>query len=143
MAKIGCRRVLWARPSSGAASAEMAGDERGATSPTDSRDGAERPDECPGARRESLYRSLRIRQTPNGPVRLSPTEVQILGFIGWHEGYACSKAQIAAALGRNEKVVGRLLSRLRKNGLVTVEPVFAETGAQMANIYRLSDGHAR
>lgn len=39
--------------------------------------------------------------------------------------------------------MGRLLSRLRKNGLVTVEPVFAETGAQMANIYRLSDGHAR
>lgn len=143
MAKIGCRRVLWARPSSGAASAEMAGDERGATSPTDPRDGAERPDEGPGARRESLCRSLRIRQTPNGPVRLSPTEVQILGFIGRHEGYACSKAQIAAALGRNEKVVGRLLSRLRKNGLVTVEPVFAETGAQMANIYRLSDGHAR
>lgn len=50
------------------------------------------PDEGPGARRESLYRSLRIRQTPNGPVRLSPTEVQILGFIGRHEGYACSKA---------------------------------------------------
>ena len=32
----------------------------------------------------------RIRQTPNGPVRLTPTEVQILSFLGRHEGHPCS-----------------------------------------------------
>ncbi|HBO61611.1 MAG TPA: hypothetical protein DD645_02830 [Olsenella sp.] len=80
----------------------------------------------------------RIRQTPNGPVRLTPTEVQILSFLGRHEGHPCSKAQIAAAIGRNEKTVDRLLSKMRRNQIVISEAVHSENGAQLANVYRLT-----
>lgn len=80
----------------------------------------------------------RIRYTPNGPVRLTPTEMRIINFIQRHEGHPCSKAQIAAALGRNEKTVDRLLSRMRRNGLVISEAVHAANGAQLANLYRLT-----
>lgn len=82
--------------------------------------------------------SSRIRDTPNGPVRLTPTEMQIIGFIRRHEGHPCSKAQIAAALGRNEKTVDRLLSRMRRNGLVVSQAVHSDNGAQLANVYRLT-----
>lgn len=80
----------------------------------------------------------RIRDTPNGPLRLTPTEMQIVGFIERHEGYPCSKAQIAAAVNRNEKTVDRLLSHLRKNELVVSTAVHADNGAQLANTYRLT-----
>lgn len=76
--------------------------------------------------------------TPTGPVRLTPTEVLILQFIARHEGRPCSKSQIAAVLNRSEKTVGRLLSQLRRRGLVVSEPAYATTGAQLANVYRLS-----
>lgn len=82
--------------------------------------------------------SQRIRQTPDGPVRLTPTEMLIVSFLQRHEGYPCSKSQIAASVGRNEKTVDRLLSRLRRHGLVTSEAAYAESGAQLPNIYRLT-----
>lgn len=81
----------------------------------------------------------RVRTTPDGPVRLTPTEMRIIDFIRDNEGRACSKACMAAALGRSEKTVGRLLSRMRKNGLIVSEAVHAENGAQLANIYRLTE----
>ncbi len=80
----------------------------------------------------------RIRDTPNGPIRLTPTEMQIVNFIQRHEGHPCSKAQIAAAVGRNEKTVDRLLSHMRRNELVIAEAVHAANGAQLANLYRLT-----
>ncbi|WP_455139882.1 MarR family transcriptional regulator [Thermophilibacter sp.] len=80
----------------------------------------------------------RIRDTPHGPVRLTPSELQIIRFIERHEGYPCSKAQIAAAIGRNEKTVDRLLSRMRRDGLVTSQAVHSDNGAQLANVYRLT-----
>lgn len=77
--------------------------------------------------------------TPTGPVRLTPTEARIVEFIGRHEGRPCSKAQIAAALGRNEKTVGRLLSHMRREGILVSEPIYADNGAQLANAYRMVD----
>ena len=88
------------------------------------------------ARRRST--PSRIRDTPTGPIRLTPTEMQIVNFIQRHEGYPCSKAQIAAAVGRNEKTVDRLLSHLRKMELVVSSAVHADNGAQLANTYRLT-----
>lgn len=82
--------------------------------------------------------SSRIRYTAKGPVRLTPTEAQILAFIERHEGHPISKAQLAAALGRNEKTISRLLSRLRGYRLLVSEPAYAENGAQLANSYRLA-----
>ena len=82
--------------------------------------------------------SSRIRNTPNGPVRLTPSEMQIIKFIERHEGYPYSKAQIAAAIGRNEKTVDRLPSRMRRDGLVLSQAVHSDNGAQLANVYRLT-----
>lgn len=81
---------------------------------------------------------MRICFTPNGPVRLTPTEMQILSFVQRHEGRPCSKSQIAAALGRNEKTVSRLISRLRQYQILVSEPSYADNGAQLANLYRLA-----
>lgn len=78
----------------------------------------------------------RVFDTPEGPVRLTPTEVKIMGYIERYAGCPCTKAQIATALGRNEKTVGRLLMRLRRIGLVESVPMYADSGAQLANIYR-------
>ena len=59
--------------------------------------------------------------TASGPVRLTPTEARIIEFIERHEDKPCSKAQIAAVLGRNEKTVDRLLSRMRREGIGEVD----------------------
>lgn len=80
---------------------------------------------------------MRICYTPKGPVRLTPTEMQILSFVHRHEGHPLSKSQIATALGRNEKTVSRLISQLRQYQILEIQPVFADNGAQLANIYRL------
>lgn len=77
--------------------------------------------------------------TASGPVRLTPTEVRIIEFIERHEDKPCSKAQIAAVLGRNEKTVDRLLSRMRREGIVRSTPVYADNGAQLANVYTVLD----
>ena len=83
---------------------------------------------------------MRFCFTPDGPVRLTTTEVQILTFVGRNEGRACSKSQIASAIGRNEKTVSRLISRLRQYQVLEAQPSFAENGAQLANVYRLASG---
>ena len=75
--------------------------------------------------------------TAEGPVRLTPTEARIIEFIENHEGKPCSKAQIAAVLGRNEKTIDRLLSRMRREGIVVSTPVHAENGAQLVNVYEV------
>lgn len=124
MARIGASKVQWGVPAEGA--------ERDAAK--DARDGGRMSDRL---RRER--RSKRIRMTANGPVRLTPTEAQIIEFIERHAGRPCSKAKIALALGRNEKTVDRLLSRMRREGIVLSEPVHAENGAQLANVYTVVD----
>lgn len=86
-----------------------------------------------------VQKERRIRMTPNGLVRLSPTEVMILDFLERHDGKLCSKARIAAVLGRSEKTVDRLLAKLRRRGLIVSEPVYAESGAQLANVYHVVD----
>lgn len=96
----------------------------------------------PGANEAARVRvpaRMRICFTPKGPVRLTITEMQILSFVEHHEGKSYSKAQIAAALGRNEKTVSRLISRLRQYQILETEPSFAPSGAQLANVYRIAD----
>lgn len=94
-------------------------------------------------RRRRRGPSRRLVSTPEGPLRLIPTELLIMQFIERHAARPVSKAQIAAALWRNEKTVDRLLSRMRKNGVVVSEPVFAANGAQLASTYRVADGIKR
>lgn len=83
---------------------------------------------------------MRFCFTPQGLVRLTPTEVQILAFVGCNEGHACSKSEIAAAIGRSEKTVSRLITRLRQYRVLEAQPSFAKSGAQLANVYRLASG---
>ncbi len=72
------------------------------------------------------------------PRRLTKTERAILAYVGERQGSPCSKAQIATALGRNQKTIDRLVSALRADGLLLVSPQWAENGGQLANCYRLS-----
>ena len=120
MAKIGNRKVAWGGVSPQTTS--------GAASVLDevTLSGESLADEV---RRRRRGPSRRLVSTPEGPLRLTPTELLIMQFIERHAARPVSKAQIAAALGRNEKTVDRLLSRMRKNGVVVSEPVFAANGA--------------
>lgn len=70
--------------------------------------------------------------------RLTPTERKILEYVIEHEGKPCSKAQIAEALGRNQKTIDRLVANLRHEGLLVVEHAWGENGGQLANTYRLA-----
>lgn len=81
---------------------------------------------------------MRICVTSEGCVRLTPTEVRILTFVGRNEGRGCSKRQIAEAVGRNEKTVSRSIHRLREYRVLEVEPVYGEHGMQLANMYWLA-----
>ena len=72
------------------------------------------------------------------PRRLTPTERRIIAYVAANEGKPCSKAKIAENLGRNVKTVNRLVSRLRDEGILVCEYLWAENGAQLANSYRLA-----
>lgn len=74
--------------------------------------------------------------SPARAPHLTPTARMILSFVKRHEGRPCSKAQIAAALGRSQKTIDRLISELRAQGLLVSEPVYADNGGQLANTYR-------
>lgn len=67
----------------------------------------------------------------------TPTARIIISFVEQHDGKPCSKAQIAVALGRNEKTVDRLIARMRREGIIEAEPQWAENGGQLANTYHV------
>ncbi len=69
--------------------------------------------------------------------RPTPTAKKIISFVERHEGKPCSKAQIAVALGRNEKTIDRLVAKMRHEGILVAEPQWAENGGQLANTYRV------
>ena len=72
------------------------------------------------------------------PRRLTPTERKILVYVATHEGRPCAKAQIAKSLKCSVKTVDRLVSRLRSEGILVCEYLWADNGAQLANSYRLA-----
>ena len=87
-------------------------------------------------------RPKRIRMTASGPVRLTPTEARIIEFIERHEDKPCSKAQIAAVLELSPfepAIYVDSLSRMRREGIVRSTPVYADNGAQLANVYTVLD----
>ena len=73
------------------------------------------------------------------PPRLTPTERDIVLLVAELGGEPCPKARMAELLGRSEKTVDRLLSGLRRRGVVAAEPAFAPSGGQLANSYRVAD----
>ena len=71
------------------------------------------------------------------PRRLTATEKRILVYLVEHEGEACTKARIAEAVACNRKTVDRLVSHLREDGFISVEPTYDARGSQLANVYRV------
>lgn len=74
------------------------------------------------------------------PVRLSSAQKRILGYISAEttlsNGVSCSKKELAKQANCSIQTVDRAIFRLRKLGLIEVEECHADSGAQMANVYR-------
>ena len=66
---------------------------------------------------------------------LTPSAQAILAYLDEHEGEPVTKSAIAADLGRCEKTIDRLMSKMRDHGYIKVEEHWTETGAQLANSY--------
>lgn len=49
------------------------------------------------------------------------------------DGKPVSRAQLATHLHRNATVIGRLLSRLRREGVIESTAIYEENGGQLAN----------
>lgn len=82
----------------------------------------------------------RYAVTPKGTFHLTPTELLLVRTIEEHDGEAVSKANLALRLHRNVTVIGRLLSRLRREGVIESFEVYGEGGAQLANQWRIAPG---
>lgn len=82
----------------------------------------------------------RYAVTPKGTFHLTPTELLLVRSIEEHDGEAISKASLALRLHRNTTVIGRLLSRLRREGVIESVAVYQEGGAQTANRWRIAPG---
>lgn len=67
--------------------------------------------------------------------KLTPSARAILEYLKAHEGEPVTKSGIAAELGRCEKTVDRLISRMRERGLIEVKERWGKNGAQLANAY--------
>ena len=67
------------------------------------------------------------------------TQMRIGGHIAaLRKAKGLTQEQLAERLGRNVKTIDRLASALRADGLLVVEPRWAENGGQLANCYRLA-----
>lgn len=93
----------------------------------------------PSERTSEKPSSTSRAETREGP-HLTKTQRQIIDYLRAHRGEPCSKAQIARDIGRNAKTVDRLLSQLRRDGLVVSEACHSESGAQLPNLYRCVEG---
>lgn len=76
--------------------------------------------------------------TAKGTFHLTPTELAMIRVIEELDGGAISRAELARRLHRNTKVISRLISNLRREGILESVPVYQENGAQLANRYRIS-----
>lgn len=69
--------------------------------------------------------------------RLTPSAHAILAYLEEHEGEPVTKSVIAAELGRCEKTIDRLMSKMRANGYIEAEEHWNDSGAQLANSYKV------
>lgn len=71
----------------------------------------------------------------DGEFRLTPSARAILEYLSERQEEPVTKAAIAAELGRCEKTVDRLMSRMREEGMIEVHERWGSDGAQLANSY--------
>lgn len=84
--------------------------------------------------------SYRYVITEVGTFHLTPTELLLLRTLEELEGRSISKRDLADRLRRNPKVVSRLLSRLRHEGVIEAVPTFREDGGRAENFYHIAPG---
>lgn len=82
----------------------------------------------------------RYAVTPLGTFHLTPTELQLVCIIEGLDGKPISRAAMAAHLHRNTTVIGRLLSRLRREGVIRSTAIYEENGGQTANRWSIAPG---
>ena len=70
-------------------------------------------------------------------MKLTPTERRLIRLLDSLEGRAMSKAGLAEELECSIKTVDRLISHLRREGMLEITPTFDARGAQLANAYKL------
>lgn len=69
--------------------------------------------------------------------RLTPTECAIIAYVCERGDRPCTKEQMALKINKSTKTIDRLVSRLRKDGILGVEYRWDDRGGQLANVYRL------
>lgn len=79
--------------------------------------------------------SKRYVVTAKGTFHLTPTELVLVRAVEELDGASSSRAELARRLHRNPKVISRLISNLRREGIIQSEPIYSENGAQLANRY--------
>ena len=72
-------------------------------------------------------------------ILLTPALRRIVEYLKAHAGDGCSKARLAHEVGCSVKTVDRAIAHLKHEGAVVAEARFAESGAQLANVYKLVD----
>ena len=75
-----------------------------------------------------MSEEISMTEAAEGEYHLTPSAQAILA-------YPVTKSVIAADLGRSEKTVDRLMSKMREHGYIQAEEHWTETGAQLANSY--------
>lgn len=77
-----------------------------------------------------------------GRVRLTDTQLKILGTIAASRRHPISYKELAESVGCCAKTVDRAIARLRNAGLVEVRNARRADGGQDANAYVLSNARA-
>lgn len=96
--------------------------------------------------RESVFAGMRFDSpdrfvaSAKGVFRLTPTELLLLRTLEELDGRSISKRDLADRSRRNAKVVSRLLSHLRHEGIIETEATYREDGGRAENRYRIAEG---
>lgn len=69
--------------------------------------------------------------------KLTPSARAIISYLQDCEGQPVTKSAIASEIGRCEKTIDRLMSKMRANGYIEAEERWNDKGAQLANTYKV------
>lgn len=97
-------------------------------------------DSTPGFAQLKDDNASRYAVSAQGVFHLTPTELQLLRIIEGLDGKPVSRAALAAHLHRNSTVIGRLLSRLRREGIIESAAIYEANGGQTANRWTIAPG---
>lgn len=82
----------------------------------------------------------RYAKTPGGLVHLTLSELALVAAVEQMAGEVVSKAVLAENVGCTRKTASRLLTILRREGVLCSEEVTRSDGGRDANAYRIAPG---